>query len=155
MSRNTPDTFWAKADRTGGGCWLWTGQRLPRPGHEYGRLSYGGRAWAAHRLAWTLEHGPIPGGMHVLHRCDNPPCVNPAHLFLGTNADNVADREAKGRRHAPRGEAHPRARLTIDQVREILATPDERPCVLGRRYGVDSSAITSIRKGRSWRHAAA
>jgi hypothetical protein len=84
--------FWAKATR--GGCWLWQGYR-DRDG--YGHHHYNGRRWRAHRLAWTLARGPIPGGLYVCHRCDNPPCVNPAHLELGTQKENIGDCLAKGR----------------------------------------------------------
>jgi HNH endonuclease len=89
-------------------CWEWSGAR---DRYGYGKLRRDTVYWKAHRLAWTLEHGPIPDGMYVCHHCDNPPCVNPAHLFLGTSRDNQLDRVAKGRHnqtaktHCPRG--HP------------------------------------------------
>lgn len=76
------------------GCIEWTGRTLPR---GYGAVYVDGKQVLTHRLAWTLANGPIPDGLHVLHHCDNPPCCNVEHLFLGTNADNAADRDAKGR----------------------------------------------------------
>jgi hypothetical protein len=91
---NTPDKFWAGFDRMPGGCWLW---RHAKGEGGYGRVRFQGRSVYTHRLAWELTHGPVPEGFDVLHCCDTPPCGNPEHLFLGTDADNAADRAAKGR----------------------------------------------------------
>jgi len=95
--RSVEDRLWSSLDKSAGpaGCWPFTGQRMRR-GLPYG-LIFDRRTRRAHRVAWELTHGPIPEGLNVLHRCDNPPCCNPAHLFLGTDGDNAADREAKGR----------------------------------------------------------
>lgn len=99
------ERFWSKVDKSGD-CWIW---KAGRGGHGYGIFKVAAyRSAYAHRVAWELTNGPIPPteGYHgtcVLHRCDNPACVNPSHLFLGTAADNAADREAKGRLpHTPR-----------------------------------------------------
>lgn len=142
----------------------------------YGRARFAGRRWRAHRLAWTLANGPIPRGQHVLHRCDVPACINPDHLFIGSNADNVIDRDAKGRqasgdRHGlrlhpdrrARGErnvsvAHPelfagerngRARLTGEDVR-VIRTSGESRRAIARRFGVSRRAIQHIVAGTTW-----
>lgn len=87
--------FWKKADKSSG-CWEWTGPRNSTSG--YGQVNLFGKHQTAHRWSWELTNGDIPKGMWILHRCDNPPCFNPEHLFLGTPADNVLDAQIKGRR---------------------------------------------------------
>ena len=151
-------------------CIEWQGAR-DRKG--YGRRKWGTLTWQAHRLAWTQAYGPIPDGLCVLHRCDNPPCINVGHLFLGTKADNAADRDAKGRGRYPgtrgdrngmrvhpesirRGSANPRASLTeadIPIIRARLAAGEQQWDV-ARSYGVNQPAISSIVRGRTWRHVA-
>lgn len=88
------DRFWTHIRVTEAGCWEWTGKRRA---NGYGLTSINRRDVRAHRMAWTLSQGPIPDGLCVCHHCDNPPCVNPAHLFLGTKGDNLRDMCAKGR----------------------------------------------------------
>lgn len=91
------------------GCWLWTAYTLPK---GYGRIKVDGKAVLAHRVSHELHVGPIPEGLHVLHRCDTPSCVNPDHLFLGTPQDNMTDKMQKGRHVALKGSEHVRAKLT-------------------------------------------
>ena len=94
---NTPEKFWRRIEITGpDDCWGWQGTTNA---YGHGRLTYENTWWVASRLAWALTNGPIPDGLCVLHRCDNPPCCNPAHLFLGTRADNTTDMMTKGRNH--------------------------------------------------------
>jgi hypothetical protein len=128
------------------GCWLWVGS-VGRDG--YGTVYDGlSRYWRAHRLSWDQNRGEIPLGMHVLHRCDIPTCVNPEHLFLGTDADNTRDKVAKGRhRHGESGAP----KLTEEMVRQIIAesNPDKYS---GSKYGISSGYFFQIRNGKHWKH---
>jgi hypothetical protein len=106
--RNTP--FWERVQRgTADACWLWLGSRHPQ-GH--GQVRVNGTVIYAHRHAYVLAHGHIPAGLIVRHRCDNPPCCNPAHLELGTVADNSRDAVERRQHWAPRGATHPRAKFS-------------------------------------------
>jgi hypothetical protein len=132
------------------GCWLW----LPSWEQDgYGRLKASQQVWLAHRASWFAFNGPIPDGMDVLHRCDVRACVNPAHLFLGTNLDNVRDRMAKGR--SCRGSRRANAKLTEDAIPGIRAAVAEGMSVAGvaRDLGVDRSVVSRICSGRVWKHA--
>jgi len=122
----------------------------------YGGFWDGSRVVAAHRFAWGMEHGSIPEGLHILHRCDNPPCCNPPHLYLGTNADNVADRVSRGRAAGQVGERNPRAKLTEEQVRAIKQRlkNGETQTGLACEYGVHQTAIGFIARGVRWKHVA-
>lgn len=154
------DKFWSKIDQSSrDGCWPWLGYAGDR---GYGVYAYAkGSKKRSHRIAYELATGPIPDGMIVCHSCDNPRCCNPAHLWLGTDADNNADRQAKGRTvspfgegytgNRPRGETHGSARLTEDQAREILARP-EHNALLAREYGVSETCVGRLRRGKTWPH---
>jgi len=149
------ERFWPKVQRGGSTeCWLWT---VYRSRQGYGIFGLPGREGGhalAHRVAWELVNGPIPDGFHVLHHCDNPPCVNPAHLFLGTDADNSHDKVVKGRASHLRGEDSGMAKLTEQDVREIRRLSalgyEQRP--LGRMFGVCKSAIGYIVRRETWKH---
>lgn len=141
--------FWAKVEKTDT-CWLWTGKRN-RDG--YGLSAFHYRCHPAHRVVWEMTYGPIPEGLRVCHHCDNPPCVRPDHLFLGTDRDNAADRHQKGR--DARGERITRARLTAEQVRAIrarFAEGDIRMRDLATIHNIHPSAISRILAGRRWQH---
>jgi hypothetical protein len=143
------ERFWAKVDRSGD-CWVWTGRRDPQ---GYGRTGLSGNSSErAHRLAWKLTHGDIPAGLWVLHRCDNPPCVRPDHLFLGDNAANMADLVEK--RLSPIGERNGTAKLTDEAVREMRQrhAVGEPIATLATRFGVSKSVAEKAIHGATWRH---
>lgn len=132
------------------GCWEWTGARF---NGRYGMVRYKGSYVGAHRVMWLETCGPIPDSLGVLHTCDNPPCFNPAHLWLGTPKDNSDDKVAKGRGKAPHSDAHPRTRLTAEQVRAIRA--DTRSdSVIARDYAVAATTVWNIQARRTWKHLA-
>lgn len=129
------------------GCWLWLGAPTNEMG--YGQINDGNRLQKAHRVSWILHCGEIPDGLWVLHKCDNPACVNPQHLFLGDLQANVDDMHKKGR--APVGERQPNAILSDAAVREIRS--DERgPRALAKVYGVSHQKISQIKLRQRWRH---
>lgn len=139
--------FWASVDRSGE-CWLWLGT-LSRWG--YGRFYREGRNVAAHRVAWELENGePIPPGLYALHRCDNPPCVRPVHIFLGTAGDNARDAVAKARPwnkgNGMRGADSPLSRISDEKSLEIYRRhhAGETRKALAQEYGISKSSVGEI-----------
>lgn len=153
LSRGKPtaDRFWPRVNKTDG-CWLWTGP-ITKQGYGEGicLASMDGRRIQSHRVAWILTHGAIPNGMHVLHKCDNPTCVNPSHLFLGTNQDNVDDKMNKGRFVPVCGESHPKSKLTEADVLAIRGSLLPTG-VLSKQYGVSTSLVLRIKKRKTWAH---
>lgn len=157
---NPDDLLWQKVNKNGpNGCWVYSGA-CDRRG--YGRPATGHKRYYAHRRSWEIHNGPIQKGLLVLHKCDNPPCCNPEHLFLGNDADNALDAARKGR--TLRGEKSYTAKLTEAQVREIRANPPakwkkgkwigagEEMAEYAARYGVGSAAIGNVLARRTWRH---
>jgi len=141
--------FWALVDVGGADeCWEWVAGKN-RGG--YGQFVFGGRQQSAHRLAWQFTYGHIPEGLCVCHRCDNPGCVNPYHLFLGTPADNSLDAARKGR--MTRGEAISHSKLTEDEVLEIrrLLTASEKiQRDIAKDFRVSDATISMIKTGKIW-----
>lgn len=136
------------------GCWLWT-STVNRTGYGRFDCTTSGTRKLAHRQSWTIHRGPIPDGMWVLHKCDTPSCINPDHLFLGNNRDNMLDMIRKGRGGSstmPKpGEANPHAKLTEAEVRAIRS--DARPqCVIASDYGMSPAAISQIKNRTRWAH---
>lgn len=127
------------------GCWEFNG---PRTNARYGKLKINRRATMVHRLAYELWVGPIPEGLHILHSCDNPPCMNPEHLRPGTAKENMQDRERRGRRNIT-GERNSRAKLTWEQVGEIRDS-SEFDRVLALKYGVSKATISLICRNETW-----
>ena len=134
-------------------CWVWTGT-LKHGALKYGVLTMNRKHLRAHRFSWVLHNGPIPTGMCVLHRCDNPPCVNIKHLFLGTREQNNADRNRKKRTVIVRGEKSGRAILNRQIVKLIKRHIKKGVTFshLGQLFGVRWQTIQAIAKGRTWKH---
>ena len=146
------DRFWSHV-RRGPGCWEWSAHR-DRQG--YGRLMRDGKNWLAHRYVFVTLNGPTDGV--VRHTCDNPPCVRPSHLLVGTQADNIRDRQERGRHRPGRlsGERHSQAKLTLAQVQDIRSRPRYRGAVkdIAEEFGVTRATIHRILNGTGWREAA-
>lgn len=155
------EKFWARVDRTGGkkACWPFSGGYKAKGGHGQiviGTRKSGGILIGSHRLAWTLTNGPIPDGMCVCHRCDNPPCCNPSHLFLGTASENFADMRNKGRARGGSlpGERNRNSKLTSQQVIEIREKyrSGKTQREIGEEYGIGQTSVSYIVSQGGWRH---
>lgn len=133
---------------TESGCWIWTGG-LNSDGYGYFSARGQGESPLAHRLSYRLFRGPVPRSIHVCHSCDIPCCINPSHLFLGTNIENTADKTRKQRQ--TRGERIQTAKLTEADVHAILAC-NESCAAIAKRYGVTDCSISNIKTGKTWKH---
>lgn len=164
--RSIEDRLWPKVDKSGD-CWIWTGARDP---NGYGRINhktllYGCRL--VHRIAWEITNGPIPGNLFVCHRCDNPSCCNPDHLFLGTQFDNMRDAAMKGRaasgdrsgarthpERISRGSAVGTSKLSAPQVLIIRSLHESgmNNQQIAKRFNITPSNVSAIVRRRSWAH---
>ena len=145
------ERFMAKIAKQPSGCWLWTGSKL-RVG--YGKFCMNGIPGTAHRAAWELFNGPIPEGMYVCHACDVRACVNPDHLFLGSQSDNMLDASSKNRLNTPKGSDHHSSKLTEEDVLAIRSRYTGRRGEqrrLADEYGVGPDQISRIINGKRWR----
>ena len=149
--------FWEKVDRSSADdkCWEWTASKFPT---GYGHFSMNGHDTRASRTAWLLENGPIPGGLFVLHHCDNPGCVRPSHLFLGTALDNAQDSVRKGRRsgngYKTQGELNHHSKLTASDVIEIRRSRAAGDSVqrIAARFKITHDYIYELASGKRWTH---
>jgi predicted DNA-binding protein (UPF0251 family) len=157
--------FWSKVTK-GDGCWKWTGAMS----NGYGSFAIQRRSRGAHRLSWEMKFGRIPDGLYVCHRCDNPPCVRPDHLFLGTAKDNNVDMVKKRRNGPvtrpdrfrcksiirPVGEQQGASKLTDEAVRQIRLLSDAgyQQKEIALRFGVHPSAVSKVLRHETWRHVA-
>lgn len=147
------DRFWAKVEKTDT-CWWWRGATRAKPNGKpgYGAVLWGGKKYSTHRISYEMAYGPIPVGLCVCHRCDNPLCVRPDHFFLGTHRENAEDRTRKGRQ--ARGDTNGYAKLTsanVVQMRAMYARGDGTMREIGARFGVDRATAHQAIVGDRWK----
>ena len=148
--RNTPtnkEIFLEHIKKSPNGCWDWEGYYTD----GYGTIRYQGKSWLAHRLSYKFFVGDLRE-LQVLHKCDNRKCVNPDHLYLGTNSDNVRDRVSRNREAYRKGEANPRARLSENDVRLIRNAVGLTNQAIANEFGVSYQLISRIRRKECWTH---
>jgi len=134
------------------GCWLWIGATGSGGYGSINAWKYG-KSRAAHRIVYEMERGPIPDGMDLCHKCDVTSCVNPDHMFIGSTSDNIMDMVAKGRSRGVPGENNCKAKISENDVR-LIRKETGTLAHIGRKYGLGTSAVHSIRTLKTWRHVA-
>ena len=151
MNQEIVNRFWNFVGNTDANeCWLWTGNLSTHFGQA--RMFYKNKTLLAYRVSYEIHHGEIPKGLIIRHLCDNPSCVNPEHLTLGTQKDNVHDMIERGRAKYPpkkSGEHHARAKLNQEQVNEIRQS-QESGIVLAKKFNVSPACISVIRNNKKW-----
>jgi hypothetical protein len=155
LSKSDLQRFWSKVNKnTTTGCWEWSGANN---GRGYGKFHIGGEGNPqryAHRISWIIANGDIPKGLWILHKCDNPKCVNPNHMFLGTQTDNMQDAASKGRiKGGARGEAAGKGKLKevdVLNIKQLLSQGNVQQVEIARMYNVTPTAILLIKKGKNW-----
>lgn len=151
-SKPIMERFWSKVKKLDGedACWVWT---KCHNGVGYGMIGANGKEFLAHRLSFEEEYGKIPDGYFICHKCDNPACVRPTHLFAGTHSENMADMKKKGRGNI--GELNARSKLTKEKVLKIraeYALGNITYKKLAQKFGVTLEAIYAVIKRRNWKH---
>jgi hypothetical protein len=151
-SQTAEERFDSRYSVAPNGCWIWHGTiSAGRRGMGYGELRVHSKITKAHRYSYMRFTGPIPEGRLICHHCDNPLCVNPAHLFVGTQQDNMDDMAAKGRNNQPRGERSGRTYLSNDDVLAIWKSKGRLwPREAARLYRASIATVANIRSGRTW-----
>lgn len=147
------DRFWSKVNKKDQDeCWVWQGAKEAQ---GYGKLATTGaqKGMKAHQASYKIHFGEIPKGLCVCHKCDNPPCVNPNHLFLGTHAENMRDKVLKGREYDRRGEKNPNVKITWKKVAEVirLVKSGKTQVEVAGMFDLSQNAVSRIVSGKSWR----
>jgi len=135
--------FWQKVEKNPSKCWIWKGATLNKS--KYGQFKINNKNQLSHRVSWIIHYGEIPIGKDVLHKCDNPQCVNPSHLFIGSHKENMMDKTKKGRAHS---------KLSASDIKNIRIkiSNGESMCSIAKTYKVGHHAICDIRDGITWSH---